>query len=244
MNTRRAKSLFKKAYRHNWDDGLDTLFEIIQDKDCDKGTAVMIFWHGSPDYFYNKVPFAELKNYEKPNYELLKAIEQKVLAEAYEGVIAYDIEKTFQLEDYGNIPKALIAPVKGKVDYNDVLWPNNNPFQEEVLAICRACDSVEQFYALEEKGADFHKKIQNGYNYPIEVATQSGQAEAMKYFIARGFDLNKKYNRNPLLFYAIESKSLELITLMIESGVQVNKKGEFGRTVCIHHTNPLFSAVS
>ena len=223
--------MFKKAYRHNWDNGLKTLFEIIRDKDCDKGTALMIFWHGSPNYFYNKVSFEELESYNKPNYELLKEIEQKVQDSAFETLISYAIEEMFLLDEYGSIPEALRGPVKGKIEYEDILWPNNNPFQEEVLAICQSCDSIEEFYALEQKGADFNKKIINGYSYPIEVAINHGQVEALKYFIAREFDLNKKYNKTPLLFNAVNSKNIELVKLMIENGSNVNKKGEFGRTV-------------
>ena len=82
---------------------------------------------------------------------------------------------------------------------------------------------------LKEKGANFNLKILNGYCYPIEVAMGNGQLEAIKFFIKEGFNINKKYNRNPLFFTAISGKNLEILKLLLGNGLKINLKGEFGR---------------
>ncbi|WP_114521111.1 DUF4274 domain-containing protein [Altererythrobacter sp. ZODW24] len=41
------------AGRWNWDEGIEVLDWIISQKDCDSGTAQMVFWMGEP-YFYSE----------------------------------------------------------------------------------------------------------------------------------------------------------------------------------------------
>ncbi|MBD3255845.1 MAG: DUF4274 domain-containing protein [Candidatus Lokiarchaeota archaeon] len=45
-----TKKLHQKARHFNWDDGLDGLYKIIENKKCDKGTALMIFRMGRPEW--------------------------------------------------------------------------------------------------------------------------------------------------------------------------------------------------
>ena len=191
----------------------------------------MIFWNASPDYYYNSAKVESLQEYEIPNYGLLLDIEQKIFGNKYETLISYEIEEMFRLEEYGNIPIELTKAVEGTIKYQDILWPNNNPFQDGVLAICQNCNSIDEVYELEKKGADFTKKILNGYSTPIEVAVNYGQTEVIKYFAEKDFNFNKKFNGNPLLFNAISNKHYDTIQLLIENDADVNKKGTYGRTV-------------
>ena len=227
----KVKTLFKKAYRYNWDNGIAGLTKIIRDKNCDKATALCLFWHGSPNFFYNTQAGEQFEDYNKENYELLKEIERNILANAYPVAISYEVPPEFQLANLGNIPAELATPVAGGIDYNKVLYPNNNPFQEQVLALCQSCASADEMHALEKEGANFNLKILNGYSYSIEVAVNYGQTEAMKYFIEKEFDINKKYNKNPLFFNAVTNKHFDLVKLLVANKVNVKKKGEFGRTI-------------
>lgn len=226
----KVKALFKKAYKYNWDNGIAGLTKIIRDKNCDKATALCLFWHGSPKYFYNDHTRETLEDYNLGNYELLKEIERNILTDTYPVAISYEVPPEFQVTPLGNIPAELAQPVMGGISYKDVLYPNNNPFQEQILALCQSCASVDEMYALEKEGANFSLKILNGYSYPIEVAINYGQTEAMKYFIEKEFDINKKYNKNPLFFNAVTNKHFDLVKLLVAHGVNVKKKGEFGRT--------------
>jgi len=232
-NTKRTKALFKKAWNCNWDNGLEELFAIIRDEDCDRATAVMIYWNGSPGYFTGKTR-EEIEACHLGNYELLREIEENLLKDKYERVISYNPEDLVRQENAEGIPAGLSGEIKGTVSYKDILWPNQNAFQDEIFEICSNCDSVDQFYSLEENGADFNKKILNGYSYPIEVAANYGQIEALKYFVEKGFSLDRKYNKSPLLFNALRAKNLDLVRFLIENKAKVNNRGEFKRT-CLHY---------
>lgn len=224
----RTKTLFKKAANYNWDEGIYGIEKIIDDKDCDKGTAVMVFWLGCPDFFYNGKP-ENIKEYNRDNFMLLEKLKARLLADHYPAVVSYTIDPMLLPENLGNIPSELAVPVEGLITANEILWPNNNPFQEEIMELIKNCTSVSQMYDLEKQGANFELKIQNGYSYPITVALSFGQTEALRYFIEKGFDLKKKYHKYPLLFYAVRGRSIPTVGMLLDNGVNPNQKGEFGR---------------
>lgn len=226
----KTKSLFKKAYFHNWDEGLDILKKITNDINCDKATATMIFWHGTPDYYYSK-EISKLEPYEKEMYDFLKILADKILSEQYPTIISYKLENNISSIELGNIPKELITPIIGTIDYKAILYPNNNPFDEQITALCKNCNDVNEMYELEKKGADFSLKINKGYSYPITIACNYGQTEALKYFIEKKYDLNKKHNKIPLFWGAVYNKQVSVINLILENGCDINQKGEFGRTI-------------
>lgn len=227
----KTKSLFKKAHKHNWDNGRSALTKILDDKDCDKATALLIFWRGSPDYYYNHNDPGKFQPYEKEAFKFLQRIEAAVLAGKYPSVISWEPEKELVPRKLGKIPARLAEPVSGVIGYKEILYPNDNPFADQVFALCSNCKSVDKMYALERQGADFSQKILNGYTFPIQVAINYGQVEAVKYFIEKGYDLDKKYDRDPLLFSAVRCENDAMLELLVEHGVKVNQKGLFGRTV-------------
>ncbi len=224
-----SKAIFKKAYFYNWDNGILGLEKLLKDPNCDKASAMMIFWHGQPSYYYNSQK--ELNHEENKIFDFLKEIEQNIISNKYPILISYEIEEQFKPKENGNIPNEMFEAVLGKINYNDVLYPNDNPFEEQILALCTNCNSVNEMYELEKTGANFKLKVNKGYSYPIEIAAGHGQIEALKYFIENNFDINKKYGKNPLLFGAVVRKDFKLVQFLIENGSKVSQKGEFGRTV-------------
>ncbi len=133
----------------------------------------------------------------------------------------------------GNIPLALAEPLAGAIGYKEVLYPNDNPFKDQIVEACSKGD-MKLVKSLEEQGVDFNAKLGSNGSFPIEYVVNWGQVEVLKYFIEKGFEIDKKYYRNPLLFNAVASKRIDTLKVFIDNGVNVNRKGEFGRTV-LHH---------
>ncbi len=48
-----ASELQYKAYHYNFDDGYDGIYEILEDENCDKSTALIFYWKNSPLFFVN-----------------------------------------------------------------------------------------------------------------------------------------------------------------------------------------------
>ncbi len=215
-----TQKLFKRAYYFNWDDGVGGLQKIIDDRHCDLATATMIYWHGRPEGPHGP-----------EMVEFLDGLKAKILGGNYPIIISYTVEPEFLPTTKDSAPRQLLERIVGEIEFEDVLWPNNNPFQDEVLALCQHCDDARKLEELESKGADFSKKILNGYALPIIVAINHGQLEVVKYLVSKGLELNKKVDKTPLLAYAVGSRSPELVAWMIANGAEVKAKGQYGRTL-------------
>jgi len=55
-----TKKLFHFAEKYNWDDGIDKLEYIVNSKECDLATALLIYWSSQP-YFYEEETGKKLK---------------------------------------------------------------------------------------------------------------------------------------------------------------------------------------
>lgn len=80
----RSEKLHKKAKNYNWDNGVNGLYKIIQDKDCDKATALIVFWMGRPEYdlqFKNRI---EVHDFRLDEYDLLNEILEQYIAGKYD----------------------------------------------------------------------------------------------------------------------------------------------------------------
>jgi len=73
--------LFAKEF--NWDGGIAELRKVIRHPLCDLGTALLIYWRGSPGYYLQYANQKEAETWERPAYGLLREIERRVKKEAY-----------------------------------------------------------------------------------------------------------------------------------------------------------------
>src|SRR3989344_4934279 len=72
------------AWNWNWDDGHDGPIKwILDNPECDKGTALLVYWYLSPRYFSQYENADVVKNYERVHYDLIKEIEKKYLEGFY-----------------------------------------------------------------------------------------------------------------------------------------------------------------
>lgn len=109
---------FFLAEIYNWDDGTEVLNWIIDSKNCDKGTASMIFWRSAPDYYFGGEN--ELAEYEQDIFKLLKSIIDKFKNKKFKSSkIKYNPNEDFEIEESGEkikdwkLPTELTKPTKG-----------------------------------------------------------------------------------------------------------------------------------
>lgn len=74
-----AKALHRKALRHNWDGGTWKLHKILDDAACDYGTALMIYWLGSPGYYQQYAKLSDAEDYEREVFGFLRELEKRLL---------------------------------------------------------------------------------------------------------------------------------------------------------------------
>jgi ankyrin repeat protein len=70
------------------------------------------------------------------------------------------------------------------------------------------------------------KELQAGSgNTPLHIATGRGNIDMLKYFISKGYDVNKKNDASQTPFtWAIGGGNTETLRLFIENGADVNFK--------------------
>lgn len=101
----------------NWDDSTEVLNWIVDSAGCDKGTALMIFWRSSPDYYLGK---DSIDDYDKDILYLLEKIIQRFKLQNFKkSKIKYDPAEDFdvqtsisEVEAWG-LPQEMFKPTRG-----------------------------------------------------------------------------------------------------------------------------------
>src|SRR6185436_9638612 len=75
-----AEELHLYADGFNWDCGGGTLRGVIRHPLCDRGTALLIYWRGAPGFFARYADRSEILPFQADNYDLLREIEEKMIA--------------------------------------------------------------------------------------------------------------------------------------------------------------------
>lgn len=66
------------ALGYNWDHGVKFLRWAIKQPQCDKGTALYIYWHGGPEWYSQFTSKKEVDSWAQDGYALLAAIEKRM----------------------------------------------------------------------------------------------------------------------------------------------------------------------
>jgi len=79
-----AEELHLYADGFNWDTGAGELRRVIRHPLCDRATALLIYWRGSPGYMARFADRSETRNPDQADqFDLLQEIEQKVIANQF-----------------------------------------------------------------------------------------------------------------------------------------------------------------
>ncbi len=106
------EELHQFVLNYNFDDSYEPLIWLVNQKICDKGTALSLYWMLEPDFHYNK---GNTKIFEE-SYKLIKLIEEKYLTEFYETEWFSFNPKIKYVNDSSNfpsIPKIMLEPTIG-----------------------------------------------------------------------------------------------------------------------------------
>lgn len=118
--------LFKSAADHNWDNGHEPLKKILNSPDCDKGTALLIYWLAKPEY-YAKYEYPEaIPNMEWEAYQFILKVAQILVEKNLPEIIAFDPspfrnEKNLRIKNPDFVLKQFYKPTKGEINGNELI---------------------------------------------------------------------------------------------------------------------------
>ncbi len=84
-----AEDLYRRAQTHDLSEGYLLLRNILKHQNCDRGTALMMYWRARPEYFTRYSKEDEIQRWERINYKFVKLIEEKYTTITNE-VVIYD----------------------------------------------------------------------------------------------------------------------------------------------------------
>ncbi|WP_024479777.1 DUF4274 domain-containing protein [Cellulophaga baltica] len=89
-----------EALSHNWDEGFSKLKKILKDENCDKATAIAIFWMGQPNYYLQFKKISEVPDHAKEGFRFLNKLEKQLMDDFFQvNVISFN-PKNYQNNDW------------------------------------------------------------------------------------------------------------------------------------------------
>ena len=119
-----TEKLYIKARRYNWDNGYRKLYNILKDEHCDKGTALMMYWLSSPQFFTPYANEKECPSHAQNNYKFVKHIES-IFESIPKEIIKYNPKiDGFVGKEKENIkspiPTHMYEETKGEIYFEDI----------------------------------------------------------------------------------------------------------------------------
>ena len=110
--------LHSDALSHNWDEGFGKLKRILKDENCDRATAIAIFWIGQPNYFLQFKKISEVPDHAREGYRFLNKLEKQLMDDFFQTKII-----SFNPKKHQNIDWTLDSfdPAKAQREINDKL---------------------------------------------------------------------------------------------------------------------------
>ena len=121
-----TEKLFKKAWKHNWDNGFNTVKKIILNEHCDRGIALFLYWMSRPEWYRQYETIEEVLSHEKKGYLFVKFVEEyynkitkeEIIFDPYEAkeVGMYENDITYK----SDLPQIMYEKTNGIIYYKEV----------------------------------------------------------------------------------------------------------------------------
>lgn len=115
-----SKDLDQMVDHYNYDQGNEFLGWVINHPNCDKGTALKLYWRLGASWYTQYENESQVPSHAEEGYKLIKKVERLYMADYFKKCyVAYEPEKDY-IEPYANvmvkerIPSMMFLPVKPK----------------------------------------------------------------------------------------------------------------------------------
>ncbi len=222
MNFTRSEKIYLKAELYNWDYGLDFLKQLLLDKDCDKATALLIYWQSDPGFYYQYSSENEIPEWSTEGYQLMKAVEKLLLKNNFPEKITYEPDFTRVPTDINilnKIPKKLLLPSVGKS--NSTVLANQFHYGKLLIDACIKGD-LEKVQEIVNTRPDIIDICIEG-STPIHSSIY--KIKVFEYLLLQGADIHNSGEEDSEM-QPIHSATLigknKVIKILIQHGANIN----------------------
>lgn len=232
MELTTPEELFLEAHRYNWDSGTKGLLRILNDPECDLGTATLIYWKGRPEYYRRYADDADVPDNERASFKFLRDLELRILANEFRPLIRYDPAEEVGLYDRDrnsfvrDLPVRLYEPTPGEIPGADLQAGLRGPMALVTAATLGDADAVRR---LLDAGYDVHTCDRN--TTPLGAAAYRGHPDCVRLLLEYGADPNvKEGDATPIHNASAWMASRDVVELLLDAGVPVDSKAKYSRT--------------
>lgn len=165
------------AKKHNWDSGVDLLRKLIRDPATDRGTALLVYWHGRPEWYLQYSDRSEVPGYEREVFDLLQEIEEKYTSGFYRNARIYFDPRHHQGRDL----TGLYPQVKKKRSVPEIML---RPSRRDEAAARKARAESEAERHRKRAAALFksgrHREAIDAYTAAIDILPRQGWLYGMR----------------------------------------------------------------
>lgn len=211
-----AETLHRRAYHHNWDDGDEEIYAILDHPNCDRATAVMLFWLASPTYYQRFRTRKEIPSYNQDGWDLVQCILRRFANGRYPTAeLYYEGSAEVAPEDaQWAIPADLYGPVG---------TPPPVPLPELV-------SDAKALRAAVDAGRDPDERSLRGYA-ALHLAAKGGHRDAIQVLLDAGASLEQRDNEGQTaLVHAIRAGHDAVVTQLVAAGMDPGRTGATGFT--------------
>lgn len=165
------------ALDYNWDEGVETLYWIVQQPDCDRATALDIFWKGQPAWFLCLALKEGRDEADDQTWTMLKYIAARINARGYtRSKIAFDATPSLR-QDYDELAgyakqlpnsplqahRDMLRSARGREVVNDMEFYRRYPFAHSAMIETPALDeaTIDDIPDLVAARSDAHSVMTN-----------------------------------------------------------------------------------
>jgi len=234
MNFTNAEKIYLKAEFYNWDLGIDFLKKLLLDKDCDKATAMLVYWRSDPEFYYGYESENDIPEWSRNGYQLMKAVEQSILNDEFPELISYEADADRIPKDinvFNKIPKKMFLPSVGINDSS--FLANQFYYGKSLIEACRLGDLDKVIEILDKKPSVIDVCVDG--NTPIYCAIK--KPKVFDYLLSKGVDINNagddEYYMQPIHSATLIGKN-KIIKTLLNHGADINAQTANNKRTPLH----------
>lgn len=231
MNFTKSEEIYLKAEFHNWDLGLELPKSLLRDENCDKATALLIYWESDPGFYYQYDSLNDIPQWAIEGYELMKEAEELIIQGKLEEKIAYSPDSYRIPKDasiLSKIPKKLLVPSKGK---DNTTLCNTYFYGKQLIEHCEKGNLEKVKELLENAKYDI---IDVGINGGTPLLESVEKIKVFEYLLSKGANYN---TGNKFIFPIHRAATMgknSAIKSLLKYGVDINSKSPHKKKTPLH----------